>query len=77
MKTAGGLKNVNILYRRIDNDYLDPLSFNSKSLLGLAGIMESYRKGNVVIVNAPVTGIGDDKAIYIYVPEIIQQQQQQ
>ena len=77
MKTAGGLKNVDILYRRIDNDYLDPFSFNSKSLLGLAGIMEFYRKGNVVIVNAPGNGIADDKAIYIYVPEIIQQQQQQ
>ena len=71
MKTAGGLKKVDIIYRRIDDDYLDPLNFNSKSVLGLAGIMDSYRKGNVVIVNAPGTGVADDKAIYIYVPEMI------
>ena len=71
MKTAGGLKKVDIIYRRIDDDYLDPLNFNSESVLGLAGIMDSYRKGNVVIVNAPGTGVADDKAIYIYVPEMI------
>ena len=72
MKTAGGLKKIDIIYRRVDDDFLDPLTFNSKSVLGLAGIMESYRQGNVVIVNAPGTGIADDKAIYIYVPEMIQ-----
>ena len=71
MKTASGLKKVDIIYRRIDDDYLDPLNFNSESVLGLAGIMDSYRKGNVVIVNAPGTGVADDKAIYIYVPEMI------
>lgn len=71
MKTAGGLKKVDIIYRRIDDEYLDPLSFNSNSILGLAGIMESYRKGNVAIVNAPGCGIADDKAIYIYVPDMI------
>ena len=71
MKTAGGLKKVDIIYRRIDDDYLDPLNFKSESVLGLAGIMDSYRKGNVVIVNAPGTGIADDKAIYIYVPNMI------
>ena len=71
MKTAGGLKKVDIIYRRIDDDYLDPLNFKSESVLGLAGIMDSYRKGNVVIVNAPGTGIADDKAIYIYVPDMI------
>ena len=71
MKTAGGLKKVDIIYRRIDDEYLDPLNFKSESLLGLAGIMDSYRKGNVVIVNAPGTGVADDKAIYIYVPEMI------
>ena len=54
MKTASGLKKVDIIYRRIDDDYLDPLSFNASSVLGLAGIMEAYRQGNVVIVNAPV-----------------------
>ena len=72
MKTAGGLKKIDIIYRRVDDDFLDPLTFNSSSVLGLAGIMESYRQGNVVIVNAPGTGIADDKAIYIYVPEMIQ-----
>ena len=71
MKTAGGLKKVDIIYRRIDDDYLDPLNFKSESVLGLAGIMDSYRKGNVIIVNAPGTGIADDKATYIYVPEMI------
>ena len=71
MKTAGGLKKVDIIYRRIDDEYLDPLNFKSESVLGLAGIMDSYRKGNVVIVNAPGTGVADDKAIYIYVPEMI------
>lgn len=71
MKTAGGLKKVDIIYRRIDDDYLDPLNFNSESVLGLAGIMEAYRQGNVVIVNAPGTGIADDKAMYVYVPDMI------
>mgnify|MGYP003317222044 FL=1 len=71
MKTAGGHKKVDIIYRRIDDDYLDPLSFNSSSVLGLAGIMESYRQGNVVIVNAPGTGVADDKAVYTYIPAII------
>jgi len=71
MKTAGGLKKIDIIYRRVDDDFLDPLTFNSSSVLGLAGIMESYRQGNIIIVNAPGTGIADDKAIYIYVPEMI------
>ena len=71
MKTAGGLKMVDIIYRRIDDEFLDPLNFKSESVLGLAGIMDSYRKGNVVIVNAPGTGVADDKAIYIFVPEMI------
>ena len=71
MKTASGLKKVDIIYRRIDDDYLDPLSFNTSSVLGLAGIMEAYRQGNVVIVNAPGTGVADDKAVYTYIPKII------
>ena len=71
MKTASGLKKVDIIYRRIDDDYLDPLSFNASSVLGLAGIMEAYRQGNVVIVNAPGTGVADDKAVYTYIPKII------
>ena len=71
MKTASGLKRVDIIYRRIDDDFLDPLSFNANSILGLAGIMQSFRQGKVCIVNAPGTGIADDKAIYSYVPEMI------
>ena len=71
MKTASGLRKIDVIYRRIDDDYLDPLNFNSDSVLGLAGIMDSYRQGNVAIVNAPGTGIADDKASYIYVPKMI------
>jgi len=71
MKTTNGLKQVDVIYRRVDDDYLDPLEFNAQSALGVAGIMSAYRKGNVNIVNAPGTGIADDKAIYIYVPDMI------
>ncbi|WP_298495761.1 circularly permuted type 2 ATP-grasp protein [uncultured Algibacter sp.] len=71
MKTTNGLKQVDIIYRRVDDDFLDPLEFNAKSVLGVAGIMAAYRKGHVNIVNAPGTGIADDKAIYIYVPDMI------
>jgi len=71
MKNAGGLKRVDIIYRRIDDSFLDPLVFNSQSILGVASIMSVYRKGNVVLVNAPGCGIADDKAIYRFVPEII------
>ena len=71
MKTTNGLKQVDIIYRRVDDDFLDPLEFNAESILGVAGIMAAYRKGHVNIVNAPGTGIADDKAIYIYVPDMI------
>ncbi|MEP3838681.1 MAG: circularly permuted type 2 ATP-grasp protein [Algibacter sp.] len=71
MKTTNGLKQVDVIYRRVDDDFLDPLEFNEKSVLGVAGIMAAYRKGHVNIVNAPGTGIADDKAIYIYVPDMI------
>jgi uncharacterized circularly permuted ATP-grasp superfamily protein len=71
MKTTNGLKQVDVIYRRVDDDFLDPLEFNAASVLGVAGIMAAYRKGNVNIVNAPGTGIADDKAIYIYVPDMI------
>ena len=71
MKTTNGLKQVDVIYRRVDDDFLDPLEFNAKSVLGVAGIMAAYRKGNVNIVNAPGTGIADDKAIYVYVPDMI------
>ena len=71
MKTAGGLKTVDVIYRRIDDDFLDPLNFKADSVLGVAGIMDSFRQGNVVLVNCPGAGIADDKAIYTYVPDMI------
>lgn len=71
MKTTNGLKQVDVIYRRVDDDFLDPLEFNATSVLGVAGIMSAYRKGNVNIINAPGTGVADDKAIYVYVPKMI------
>ncbi len=71
MKTTQGLKQVDVIYRRIDDEYLDPKHFNKESMLGVPGIIDAYRAGNVVIVNAPGVGISDDKGIYSYVPEII------
>jgi uncharacterized circularly permuted ATP-grasp superfamily protein len=71
MKTTNGLKQVDVIYRRVDDDYLDPLEFKAESILGVSGIFAAFRKGNVNIVNAPGTGIADDKAIYIYVPDMI------
>jgi len=71
MKTTTGLQQVDVIYRRVDDEYLDPLVFNPTSMLGVAGIMGAYRKGNVAIVNAIGTGVADDKAVYVYVPEMI------
>jgi uncharacterized circularly permuted ATP-grasp superfamily protein len=71
LKTTLGLQRVDVVYRRIDDDFLDPLCFRSDSTLGVAGIVNAWRAGNVAIVNAPGTGIADDKAVYPYVPEII------
>lgn len=71
LKTTKGFKKVDVLYRRIDDTFLDPMEFNSESLLGVPGIMECFRKGTVALANAPGTGIADDKAVYAYVPEII------
>jgi uncharacterized circularly permuted ATP-grasp superfamily protein len=71
MKTTQGLKQVDVLYRRIDDDYLDPLVFEPTSLLGVPGLFDVYRSGRVTIVNAPGAGIADDKAIYSYIPEIV------
>ena len=72
MKTTQGLRQVDVVYRRIDDDYLDPLVFNRGSMLGVPGIFDLYRAGRVTIVNAPGTGIADDKSIYSYVPDIIE-----
>ncbi|MEO6150391.1 MAG: circularly permuted type 2 ATP-grasp protein [Mucilaginibacter sp.] len=71
MKTTTGLQQVDVIYRRVDDDYLDPLVFNPSSMLGVAGIMGAYRKGNVAIVNAIGNGVADDKAVYAYVPQMI------
>ena len=71
MKTTVGLQQVDVIYRRVDDSFLDPLVFNPESALGVSGIMSAYRKGNVAIVNAIGNGVADDKAIYVYVPEMI------
>ncbi|MDZ4690800.1 circularly permuted type 2 ATP-grasp protein [Terricaulis sp.] len=71
MRTTDGLKRVHVIYRRIDDDFLDPLAFRADSVLGVAGLMEAYRAGNVTLANAPGAGIADDKAIYMHVPEMI------
>ena len=72
MRTTQGHKQLDVIYRRVDDDFLDPLTFRPNSALGVPGLMDVYRAGNVTIVNAPGTGIADDKAIYSYVPEIIE-----
>ncbi len=69
--TTSGLKQVDVIYRRVDDIFLDPSAFRRDSLLGVPGLFEAYRKGNVALVNAPGTGIADDKVIYAYAPEII------
>lgn len=72
MRTTRGYKPIDVLYRRVDDDFLDPLNFNPKSQLGVPGIMDVYRAGGITIANAPGTGIADDKAIYSYMPEIVE-----
>ena len=71
MKTINGPTKVDVIYRRIDDAFLDPLVFRPDSMLGVAGIMASYRAGNVTLINAPGTGVADDKAVYSYVPDMI------
>jgi len=71
MRTTNGLERVDVIYRRIDDDFLDPSTFRSDSLLGVPGLMDAYRSGGVALANAPGTGIADDKVIYAYVPKII------
>ncbi|MBP2314754.1 circularly permuted type 2 ATP-grasp protein [Azospirillum soli] len=71
MKTTNGLARVDSIYRRIDDAFLDPRAFNPDSMLGVPGIMEAYRKGNVALANAVGTGVADDKAVYCYVPRMI------
>ena len=71
MKTISGPEKVDVIYRRIDDTFLDPLEFRQDSNIGVPGLFSAYKKGNVNLVNAPGTGVADDKAIYTYMPEII------
>jgi uncharacterized circularly permuted ATP-grasp superfamily protein len=71
MKTTKGLQRVDVIYRRVDDEFLDPLVFRPDSMLGISGIYWAYRKGNVAIVNAMGNGVADDKAVYSYVPDMI------
>jgi uncharacterized circularly permuted ATP-grasp superfamily protein len=72
MRTTEGYKQIDVLYRRVDDSFLDPLTFRPDSALGVPGIMDVYRAGNITIANAPGTGIADDKAIYSYMPDIVE-----
>ncbi len=72
MRTTEGYLPIDVLYRRVDDAYLDPLTFNPESVLGVPGIMDVYRSGGITIANAPGTGIADDKAIYSYMPAIVE-----
>lgn len=71
MKTTRGKRQVDVIYRRVDDDYLDPLVFRPDSALGVPGLMSAYRRGNVALVNAVGNGVADDKAVYVYVPDMI------
>ncbi len=71
MRTTKGLRKVDVIYRRLDDDFLDPKAFRADSLLGVPGLMEVYRAGRVALANAPGNGVADDKVVYSYVPEII------
>jgi len=71
MRTTKGHERVDVIYRRIDDDFLDPLAFRADSLLGVPGLMEVYRSGRVALANAPGNGVADDKVVYAYVPEMI------
>jgi len=71
-KTITGLQRVDVVYRRVDDDFLDPRAFNPDSMLGVPGIMDCLKAGTVTIANAPGTGVADDKAVYAYMPKIIE-----
>ena len=71
MRTIGGLEPVDVIYRRVGDDYLDPDVFNPESVLGCRGLMRAWRAGNVALANAPGAGVADDKLVYSYVPELI------
>ena len=71
MRTTRGLRRVDVIYRRVDDDFIDPLVFRPESLLGVPGLMHAYKLGNVSLVNAPGTGVADDKSVYPYVPDMV------
>ncbi len=71
MRTTDGPQRVDVLYRRVDDTFIDPKVFREDSVLGVAGIMDAYRRGNVALANAPGTGVADDKVVYAYVPQMI------
>ena len=71
MRTTQGPKRVDVIYRRVDDDFLDPLTFRPDSALGVPGLMSAYMAGNVTLANAVGTGIADDKAVYSYMPDIV------
>lgn len=71
MRNVGGLKRVDVIYRRVDDEFIDPECFNPKSTLGVRGLMKAWRSGKVAIANAPGAGVADDKVIYSYVPDIV------
>ena len=71
MRTTRGLRQVDVIYRRLDDDFLDPLVFRSDSLLGVPGLVNAFKLGNVALANAPGTGVADDKSVYAYVPDMI------
>ena len=72
MRTTRGFEPIDVIYRRVDDDFLDPLTFNPESKLGVPGIMDVYRSGGITIANAPGTGVCDDKAVYSFMPEIVE-----
>src|SRR5260370_24229306 len=77
MRSTAGVRRVDVIYRRVDDDFMDPLCFRTDSILGTPGLFNAYRAGNVTLANAIGTGVADDKAIYAYVPAIIRYYLQQ
>ena len=71
MQTTKGIRRVDVIYRRVDDDFIDPLVFREDSLLGVSGLIDACKLGNVTVVNAPGTGVADDKSVYAYVPDMI------
>ena len=71
MRTTAGPERVDVIYRRVDDDFIDPMAFRADSTLGVPGLFNAYRAGNVALTNAIGTGVADDKAVYAYVPALI------